>query len=268
MSDDPDGPLCDACGVDTKGGALPASSNPDAPPLCSRCAAKSAGITEAQLDERITGADDPRECLVSWWQRHSVPVRLSWWRRWVGQEQTASVLIHHKGVITVTARQLEALGGWDALRAAMIVPLIHAAAVQTDVTVASLSGIVGLQVEEEWRENPYVRTNLLTRSAIDGVKAPQDAFREVVEEYRSHRATGDGLPDVLPLPAEEGPWEARPLRPAGYLDDSTKDDPSGQWCVVQLPANGIERFIGRKDQCIPIRNALNRRVRNTKIAGE
>ena len=56
---------------------------------------------------------------------------------------------------------------------------------------------------------------------------------------------------------ETGLWDARPLRPAGYLDDSTKDDASGKWCVVRRTAIGIERFIGHKDACAAVRDVLN-----------
>ncbi len=113
----------------------------------------------------------PREYKVSWWRQYSRPVRLSWWRRRLGQERTCSVWVNHHCVVTLTDHQLEALGGWDVVSKALLVPLIHAVAgnytnlaMPTEPAITATPGIVGLQVEEEWRENSYVRTNLLPHS--------------------------------------------------------------------------------------------------------
>lgn len=127
-----------------------------------------------------------KEYKVSWWRQYSAPVRLSWWRRWLGQQRTSSVWIGHHCVVTLTDSQVQAFAvaetaepdkvpvirsGWDGLSTALIVPLIHAVAgnytnlaMPVEPAITSMPAIVGLQVEEEWRENPYVRTNLLPHS--------------------------------------------------------------------------------------------------------
>lgn len=98
--------------------------------------------------------NDAKGYQVSWLRRRREPVRLSWWRRVLGQERMRLIWWRHQCTVTLTDRQLEALGGWDAVSEALIVPLIH----------ASTPLIAGLQVEVLALPTEYVRTNLLPHS--------------------------------------------------------------------------------------------------------